>query len=191
MTDARRLWRLLVAGLMLSAAVLPAGPAAAAPCTGAGCYRYYADISFAGYWVNPSAIPVFPGSRFSLTAQVTNTGWRVGGNSAPRPWPGPTSGVVYVSLEPGTPDAQRVACRLDSGNGLGCGAGYRNGLYFDLQHMPTGATYQMTADFLAPQQPGTYTARFWIYAFQEPYTWTEYNPDNNVVTLTYRVGYLA
>ena len=36
---------------------------------------------------------------------------------------------------------------------------------------------------------GTYTIRIWVYAFQGAHPWTEYNPDNNSVTLTYGVGY--
>src|SRR4051794_20336003 len=76
----------VAACLVLIWAVVPAGPAAAAPC-GTICYRYQADITVMG-WVSPAR--VVPGGTHLVTVQVTNTGWRTGGNSAPTPWIGPT-----------------------------------------------------------------------------------------------------
>jgi hypothetical protein len=181
---------LLAAGLLLIGAVFSAGPAAAAPCTGPTCYRYWADISIMA-WTTPSAIPVFPGSTHSYTARVTNTGWRTGGSRAPTPWPGPASGTVYVSFEPGTPADERLGCRVDSGPQLGCFGSYNDGLAFDCGSIPTDTTYQLTVLFRAPRVPGTYTLRVLAHAFQGANPWTEYNPDNNSVTLTYQVGYLA
>jgi hypothetical protein len=181
--------RVLATGLVLIGAIFAAGPAAAAPCTGPYCYRYWADISITGAWMSPSLNPIPPGTMHSYTALVTNTGWRTGGLSGPVPWPGPASGTVYVAFEPSTPLDQRIGCHIDVGPPSGCFGGYNNGLAFDVGSMPTNTTYQLTTYFRAPPTPGTYTLRIWIYAFQGGNPWTEYNPNNNELTLTYQVGY--
>jgi hypothetical protein len=191
MVRERWLLRLVAAVLMLTGAVFAAGPVAAAPCTGPNCYRYWADITISAAWTTPSQIPVFPGSMHSYTARVTNTGWRTGGNTGPVPWPGPASGTVYVSFEPSTPADERIGCHVDTGPQLGCFGGYNNGLAFDCGSIPSSETYQLTTFFRAPRTPGIYTLRIWVYAFQGAHPWTEYNPDNNELNLTYQVGYLA
>ncbi|GGM29855.1 hypothetical protein ACFFX1_48175 [Dactylosporangium sucinum] len=175
---------LLLAAVLITVAAVPATPAAAAPCTGVRCYHVYADISVVA-WTAPV---VSPGAMHTYTAQVTNTGWRTGGLSAPVPWPGPASGVVYVGFEPGTPADERVGCHVDVGPQYGCFGGYNNGLAFDVGSIPSGATYQLSVFFRAPQAPGTYTFLVWIYPFQSPAPWTEYDPSNNSVTLTYQVA---
>ncbi|MEV0564864.1 hypothetical protein [Dactylosporangium sp. NPDC050588] len=187
MSRGRWLLHLLAAGLVLIGATVSAGPAAAATCTGVNCYRYWVDMSFTGLWMTPSAGPVAPGSTYSFTALVTNTGWRTGGNTAPRPWEGPTSGVVYVDFQPGTTAGAPVGCFTEA-PATACYACYNGGLVIDCQNIPTNTTYQLTTSFRAPQTPGTYTALIYIHDFQSPRPWSEYDPNNNRVTLTYQVG---
>jgi hypothetical protein len=183
----RGLWHLLPVGLVLGWAVLSTAPALAAPCTGIGCYRYYADITITAS-TNPSIpIPVFPGSTHTYTVRVTNTGWRTGPYSAPTPAPGPASGPVYVAFEPSSPDESPVGHSDDSGAPFRCQGYHANGMACDTSSIPTGATAQFTVVFQAPRMPGTYTCTISAYAFN----WTEYNPNNNSLTLTYQVGYLA
>ncbi|MGI5184013.1 hypothetical protein ACQEVZ_47930 [Dactylosporangium sp. CA-152071] len=178
-----RLWRALPAGIVLLGTMLPAGPAAAAPCTGVTCVRYYADITVAAT-VDP-ATPVLAGVIHSYTVQVTNTGWRVGGNTAPRPGIGPDSGPVYVHLRraPGELD---ILFTNDSGVPFDCfrwgsGAGH---VVCHAESLPTGTTSQFTYYFQTPAVPGTY--QFGIDV--DSYQWTEYDETNNAVTLTYSVG---
>ncbi|WP_238013163.1 hypothetical protein KZZ52_39165 [Dactylosporangium sp. AC04546] len=175
---------LMLAAVLITVAVVPAAPAAAAPCTGIRCYRYWADISVVG-WTAPV---VAPGTMHTYTAQVTNTGWRTGGLTGPVQWPGPASGTVYVAFEPSTPADERVGCHVDVGPQYGCFGGYNNGLAFDMGSIPSGATYQLSTYFRAPQTPGMYTVYIWIYPFQGANPWTEYDPSNNSVTLTYQVA---
>src|SRR5690242_7562108 len=109
----------LPAGLVMVWAVLAAGPAAAAPCTGPTCYRYWADITITAWTDSP--LPVFPGSTHSYTVRVTNTGWRTGGASAPTPVAvGPDSGTVYIGFQPSSPDEQPVGAHADSGANPSC-----------------------------------------------------------------------
>jgi hypothetical protein len=190
MDRGRWLRRLLAAGLVLTGAIVVGAPAAAAPCTGPRCYRYWADITITA-WTDWWGLPVFPGSTHTYTARVTNTGWRTGGLSGPIPWsPGPASGTVYVAFEPSTPADVRLGCRVDIGPPAGCSAGYNNGLVLDVGSIPTDTTYQVATMFRAPMTPGTYSVTIYAHAFQG-IPWTEYDPNNNSVTLTYQVGYLA
>jgi hypothetical protein len=190
----RRCGSLLVTGLVLAAAT--ASPAAAAPPPGpcqVNCYSYVADISVEAWTSSSSLSPVSPGSLHSFTARVTNTGWRVGGYSVPVPWqPGPTSGTVILGFSPAPPGYETpVGCQVDSGPNSWCMGGYNHGLSVDLGNIPTGATYQWTALFLAPSFPGAFTITIQVVAFQGAHPWTEYNPNNDSVTLTYDVAYQA
>jgi hypothetical protein len=179
-------WRALPAvvavGLALPWAVLPAGPAAAAPC-GTDCYRYEADITAMG-WVAP--MRVIPGGTHLVTVQVTNTGWRTGGNSAPRPWIGPDSGEVYVTTHPDTTAGQPLADFYDGGvDFTPCWNRSGDSLTCFNASMPTGATGQFTLVWRAPATPGIYT----YVVVVDSYRWTEYDENNNRVVLTYEVGY--
>ena len=165
---------------------LAADPVAAAPCTGPTCYRYYADITITA-WTNPSSLPVFPGSTHSYTVQVTNTGWRTGGGSAPTPGLGPDSGQVYVVFQPSSVEEYPIAAYRDSGVQFSCYGYYGNGLACNAPTIPTGTTSQFTVVFQAPRTLGTYTCAVWA----DSLGWTEYNENNNSLTLTYQVGYLA
>jgi hypothetical protein len=192
----RRRGSLLAAGLMLVGAALSASPAAAAPSPGpcqVNCYSYVADISVEAWTSSSSLSPVSPGSRTSFTARVTNTGWRIGGYSVPVPWqPGPTSGTVIPGFLPAPPGYETgVGCQVDSGPSCHCTGGFNHSLWVDLGSIPTGTTYQWTAFFLAPSFPGTFTITIQVLAYQGPHPWTEYNPDNDSVTLTYDVAYQA
>jgi len=178
-----RLWRTLPAGLVLVWTILSAGPAVAAPCTGITCVRYYADITVSAT-VDP-AEPVFAGVIHAYTVRVTNTGWRVGGNTAPRPGIGPDSGPVYVNLyrAPGEVD---LAFTNDSGVPFDCfrwgsGGGH---VVCHAGSLPTGTTSQFTAYFQTPGVPGTYQFPIRV----DSYRWTEYDETNNSLTLTYSVG---
>jgi hypothetical protein len=189
MLRGRGFWHSLAAGLVLGCAVLFTAPAAAAaaPCGGAFCYRYYADITITA-WTNPSIpIPVFPGSTHTYTVRVTNTGWRTGGASAPVPGIGPDSGPVYIGIEPSSPDEFPVGHTDDSGVPFRCQGYHANGLACDTSSIPSGSTAQFTVTFQAPRLTGTYTCAISAYALN----WTEYNPNNNGLTVTYQVGYLA
>jgi len=95
--------------------------------------------------------------------------------------------VVYVAFEPGTTAGAQVGCFTEA-PATACFGGYNGGLVFDCQNIPTNTTYQLTATFRAPQTPGTYTALIYIHDFQSPQPWSEYDPNNNRVTLTYQVG---
>jgi hypothetical protein len=190
MVRGRWLRSLLAAGLVLIGVAFTAGRAAAAPCT-SNCYRLWADITITA-WTSPAWILVPPGSTHYYTARVTNTGWRTGGNTGPVPWsPGPASGTVYVAFEPSSPLDQRIGCQVDIGPPSNCFASYNNGLALDVGSIPTDTTYQVTTIFRAPQTPGVYTVTIYAHAFQGANPWTEYNPNNNSVTLTYQVGYWA
>jgi hypothetical protein len=168
--------------LVLLWAVLPAGPAAAAPC-GTNCYQYQADITVTG-WVSP--MRVIPGGTHLVTVQVTNTGWRTGGNSAPRPWIGPNSGEVYVTTHPSTTAGQPLADFYDGGvDFTPCWNRSGDSLTCFNASMPTGATGQYTLVYRAPATPGTYT---YLVAI-DSHRWTEYDENNNRVVLTYEVGY--
>lgn len=186
----RWLRRLAPAGLALILAVFPAGRAAAAPCTAITCYRYYADITITA-WHDPS-LAVFPGSVHYYTVRVTNTGWRTGGSSAPRPGLGPDSGDVYVVFHPSSPEEYPVA-RADYSGYVFTGAPFRcygylgNGLVCQTESIPNGTTSQFTVAFQAPRTVGYHTTA--IYA--DSYGWTEYDENNNSLTLQYQVGYLA
>ncbi|MET7402009.1 hypothetical protein ABZS66_51860 [Dactylosporangium sp. NPDC005572] len=171
----RRLLRLLPAALVLLWPV----PAAAAPCTSATCYRYWADLTVTAA-VTPST-PIAPGDTHSYTIRVTNTGWRTGGFFGPIQWPGPDSGPVWVGFGRVLGQESALSIQNDSGvpfslNTLGpaCGA--------DL--LPTGTTSQFTVSFRAPLTPGTYTIRITANSFG----WTEYDETNNSTTLTYVVS---
>jgi hypothetical protein len=185
--------RFLAVALVLVGAVLFAVPANAARCTGPGCYRYWADVSISAAWTTPSAIPVLPGSPHSYTARVTNTPWRTGGSSGPVSWPtGPASGSVFVTFEPGIPYSEDLySIRVDSGPWAGGGLANNGGVYWDPGSIPPNTTFQVTASFFAPPAPGTYTLRIWLNAYQGGDPWTDYNPNNNEVFLTFQVGYLA
>jgi hypothetical protein len=161
--------------------VLPAGPAAAAPC-GTNCYRYEADITATG---SVSPMRVIPGGTHLVTVRVTNTGWRTGGNSAPRPWIGPDSGEVYVTTHPSTTAGQPLADFYDGGvNFTPCWSRVGDDLTCFNASMPTGATGQYTLVYRAPSAPGTYTYLVVINS----YRWTEYDENNNSIVLTYEVG---
>lgn len=169
--------------VLISAALLPAGPAVAAPC-GTDCYRYMADIT-----ATASVFParVIPSGTSVVTVQVTNTGWRTGGNTTPpMPWIGPASGEVAVTTNPSTTAGQPLADFYDGGvDFTPCWSLSGDSLTCWNASMPTGATGQFTLVFRAPPTPGTYTYRIVINS----YKWTEYNENNNVVVLTYDVGY--
>jgi hypothetical protein len=168
--------------LVLIAATLPAAPAAAAPC-GTDCYRFQADIT-ATAWVSP--MRVVPGGTHLVTVQVTNTGWRTGGNTAPRPWIGPDSDQVAVTTNPDTTAGQPLADFYDGGvDFTPCWSRTGDDLTCWTAGMPSGATGQFTLVYRAPPTPGTYTYRVVINS----YNWTEYNENNNTVVLTYEVGY--
>jgi len=168
--------------LVLIAAVLPAGPAAAAPC-GTNCYRYQADITLTG-WVSP--MRVIPGGTHLVTVQVTNTGWRTGGNRPPTPWIGPASGEVYVNTHPSTTDGQPLADYYDSGvDFTPCWSRAGDSLTCFNASMPTGATGQFSLVWRAPSMPGTYTYTVVV----DSYKWTEYDENNNSIVLTLEVGY--
>ena len=180
--------RFLVAALVLLSSVLFIAPAAAAPCGSPNCYQYWADVSISAAWTTPSLWPVYPGTMHSYTARVTNTSWRTGGNTAPRPWPGgPASGKVFVGFDPGIPASETaVRGQTDTGPGYGWqGGDTEGGLAWECSSIPTDTTYQLTAFFYAPTAPGTYTERIWLYTPN----WTDYSPANNEVILTYQVGY--
>ena len=173
----------MTVGLVLVSTILPAGPAAAAPCTGPTCVRYSADITVAAT-VDPTE-PVIGGFIHRYTVQVTNTGWRVGGTTAPQPGIGPDSGPVYVHLRraPGELD---VVFTNDSGVPFDCfhwGAGPGH-VVCHAESLPTGTTSQFTYYFQTPALPGTY--QFGIDV--DSYKWTEYDETNNALTLTYGVG---
>ncbi|MET7419846.1 hypothetical protein [Dactylosporangium sp. NPDC005555] len=169
------------AGLALTAAVLPAGPASAAPC-GSNCVRYQADITIAG-WTAP--ITVIPGGTHTITLRVTNTGWRTGSpTTPPMPGIGPASGPVWVTVRPSSVDERPLADYHDGGPAFPCQAASGNGLYCGTDTIPSGETGQFTIVYRAPTVPGTYT--FSIYA--DSYRWTEYDENNNRLTLTYQVG---
>ncbi len=173
---------------VLSGTLVTAQPAAAAPCTPFNCYQYWADITITAS-TNPSSTPVFPGSDHTYTIRVSNTGWRTGGSSGPTPWPGPDAAPVYVVIQPSSPDEVPVAKHIDSGVPFQC-SGYHGGMvcWVDTSTpLPTGTTSQFTVTFRAPTWTGSYSCT--IYA--DSYGWTEYNENNNTVTLSYQVGYLA
>jgi hypothetical protein len=166
--------------VVLIGALLPAGPAAAAPCT-TNCYRYQADITVTG-WVSPNR--VIPGGTFLVTVQVTNTGWRTGGNSAPIPWIGPASGEVYVNNYPTTQDGEPLGVYYDGGvNFTPCWSPGGDNLKCYNASMPTGTTGQYSLVWRAPPSPGTYRFTIIINSAQ----WTEYNENNNYVSLSYEV----
>jgi hypothetical protein len=158
-----------------------AAPAAAAPCTGIRCYKVWADITIDA-WTDPG--PLTPGSVHSYTVLVTSTGWRTGGLTAPMQWPGPTIQEVYVVLQPSTPEEFPVRGGSGSGVvGFSCG-GYRGGLACLANNVQTFTSGEFTRSFQVPVKPGTYTTT--IYA--DSVNFTEYNENNNSVTLTYTVS---
>jgi hypothetical protein len=168
--------------LVLIGAVVPAGAAAAAPC-GTTCYRYWADITVTGS-VSPTR--VVPGGTHLITVQVTNTGWRTGGNRAPTPWIGPDSGEVYINTHPSTTAGQPLADYYDAGvDFTPCWSRVGDSLTCFNASMPTGATGQFSLVWRAPATPGTYTYVVSI----DSYKWTEYDENNNSVVLTLEVGY--
>jgi hypothetical protein len=181
--------RFLLAGLALVSAVVFAGPATAAPCT-VNCYRYWADFTVAA-WTNPSLpIPVAPGATHTYTVRVTSTGWRTGGNTGPIQWPdGPAPREVFVVLLPASNEEFRVprTGSFDGGWFIGHCQGYQwPGLACYGNNMPVGSYSQFTQVWQAPLTPGIYT--FTIYV--DTPNFTEYDENNNSVTLTYAVGYL-
>jgi len=179
----RRAGLLAAAGLML-AGLLSAAPVSAAPgCSGTSCVTYYADLTIT---VSTSPLPVFPGDVHYYTVRVTNTGWRVGGSTAPHPAPGPDSGRVYVVVMPNQPEELGVYAHSDSG-GFHCAGYHGQGLACDTLSIPTGATAQLTVGFRVSRTPGWYDAT----VFADSYGWTEYNENNNTTTVPYEVGYLA
>jgi hypothetical protein len=184
--------RFLAAAVVLLSAVALATPASAASCT-LNCYKYRADVSISAAWTTPSGLPIFPGSVHSYTARVTNTPWRVGGSSGPVPWPtGPASGTTFVKFEPGTPNSETwTYIGVDFGTIVNFGLAANGGAYCDAGNIPANTTDQITAFFLAPHTPGTYTFRIWLDPYQGIQPWTDYNPNNNEVVLTFQVGYLA
>jgi hypothetical protein len=181
--------RLLAVALALVGAVVAAGPAQAAPCA-VNCYKYWADVSITQAWTTPYLWPVYPGTMHSYTARVTNTGWRTGGNTAPTPWPGgPASGKVFVGFNNGIPGSE-TPIRGQTDSGPPPGGGWQGGtvagsLAWECRSIPADTTYQLTAFFYAPMAPGTYTERIWLYTPN----WTDYDPANNEVIVTYQVGY--
>jgi hypothetical protein len=176
---------LLPAGLVLGWAVVGAGPAGAAPCT-VNCtrYTYQADITLAA---SGTPAPVVPGGLHYVTVQVTNTGWRTGGNTMPMPSVvGPDSGEVYVGVWPRSPDEVVVASY--PGPGFSCASYVLNSMICNTMNLPTNTTGQFTLVYRAPPTPGTYTYYIWA---NTPYPFTEYDELNNNLVLTYRVGYPA
>lgn len=176
----------MTAAMLLGLAASPAAAAPAQPCTSINCYRYYADLSIVA-WSSPSQLPVFPGSTHTYTVQVTNTGWRTGGTTGPVPGIGPDSGPVYVAFIPSAPTEYPVSTHYDFGTQFRCQGYYSNGLACDTTSLPSGTTSQFTVTFQAPFTPGWYTTTVRV----DPFNWTDYNPNNNVLTLLYQVGYLA
>ena len=181
--------RFLLAGLALVSAVVFAGPAAAAPCT-VNCYRYWADFTVAA-WTNPSLpIPVAPGATHTYTVRVTSTGWRTGGNTGPIQWPdGPAPREVFVVLLPASNEEFRVprTGSFDGGWFIGHCQGYQwPGLACYGNNMPVGSYSQFTQVWQAPLTPGIYTFTISV----DTINFTEYDENNNSVTLTYAVGYL-
>src|SRR4051812_15081343 len=161
--------------------VLAAAPSAsAAPCTDVTCFRSYADITVAAT-VDP-AEPLQGGVIHAYTVRVTNTGWQVGGSSAPRPGPGPNSGPVYVVLEQAPYELPKFFTN-DSGVPFSCNS-VNIFIACYAASLPANTTSQFTFYYQTPSTPGTY--RFVIYA--DSYKWTEYDENNNGVTLTYAVG---
>jgi hypothetical protein len=176
---------ILAVAFLLAGTVFTAGPATAAiPC--ANCVQFYADITIAA--TASPATPVSPGTTHSYIVRVTNTGWRTGGYLAPSPWPiGPASGQVYVVMLPTSPDEYPLSVHNDSGVSFHC-AGYGgHGLACNTASIPSGSTSQFTAVFQVPNVQGTYTCAIWA----DSYGWTEFNENNNNVTVTYQVGYPA
>ena len=178
----RVLQAVVALGLVLTAAALPAVPATAAPC-GTTCYRYYADITATG-WVSPAR--VIPGGTHLVTVQVTNTGWRTGGNRPPMQWPGPTAGALYVTVHPSTTMGQPLTDFYDGGvDFTPCWNHSGDSIICSNASMPTGTTGQYSIVWRAPPAPGTYTYTVVI----DSYRWDEYDETNNTVVVTLDVGY--
>ena len=167
--------------LVLTGAVGPGGPAAAAPC-GTICYRYQADITATAF-VSPALVT--PGGTHLITVRVTNTGWRTGGNTVPTPWIGPDSGEVAVSTHPSTTAGQPLADYYDGGvDFTPCWSRVGDSLTCWTASMPSGSSGQFTLVYRAPPTPGTYTYLISINS----YKWTEYDETNNTIVLTLQVG---
>ena len=179
----RGLWlrRVLPVGLVLLCTVIGATPAAsAAPCTGVTCERSYADITVTAT-VDPSE-PVLGGVIHAYTVRVTNTGWQVGGNTAPRPGIGPDSGPVDISLIQAPYEYPRFFT-----NDSGVPFTFLHPSIFIVAYaasLPTNTTSQFTFYYQTPTTPGTYQFVISVDSFK----WTEYDETNNSVTLTYAVG---
>jgi hypothetical protein len=169
----------LTAGIVLFWTVLAAGPAAAAPCTGVTCVRYYADITIT-VTLNPST-PIPAGNTHSYTVRVTNTGWRTGGNRAPTPAPGPASGEVDVVFQE-APNEIPISAYNDSGVPFHCFG--HSSVVCGAFGLPTGTTSQFTVYWRTPYTPGTYTCGIFVDSYQ----WTEYDESNNSLALTYEVN---
>jgi hypothetical protein len=178
----RRRWLrpLLAAALGLASAVSVAtGPAGAAPCTVVTCVRYYADITIAAtilpWW------PIAPGDLHSYTVQVTNTGWRVSGLSAPTPAPGPASGQAWVCFhEP----VGEMPIHETNDFGVTFHVGGTSHICYGADSLPTNTTSQFTFAWRAPTTPGTYTMTLIV----DSYKWTEYDENNNTVVMNYVVA---
>jgi hypothetical protein len=184
MSAGRWLRGLPAVGLVLIWAVLSAGPAAAAPCTGPNCYQYRTDLTVRAL---SSPIPVPPGGLLRITAWLTNDGWRIGAGGSRVPWPGPATGEVHMVALPES--GHEVPVGVDA-PGFTCGLwGGLGGAAHEcvIPSVPAGATLPLTFDFRAPHAHGTYVVRVWAV----PYGWTDYDDHNHHLTLTYRVGYLA
>jgi hypothetical protein len=184
--------RFLAAAVVLLPTVALATPASAARCA-SNCPQIRADVSITAAWTTPAGLPLFPGSLHSYTARVTNTPWRTGGSSASTPWPtGPASGIVFVKFEPGTPNSETLTyIGVDIGTITNFGLAANGGAYCDTGNIPANTTDQITAFFYAPHTPGTYTFRIWLDPYQGIQPWTDYDPNNNEVNLSFQVGYLA
>jgi len=188
MMGRRWLGRTVAVAAVLVAPAIPATPAAAAPCT-SNCttYTYLADISVTAPAFPPGYV-VAPGSQHTFTATVTNSGVRLSAISAPQPTlNGPVSGVVYVGFEPtGAVYETSIGCWVAVGNPTQCQGSGHHGLLLDLGSMPPNASWQLDATFQAPMLVGQYSMKIVAVPFAG---WTEFNADNDSVTLTYQVAY--
>jgi hypothetical protein len=179
---------LLTASLVLAGALVSAGPAQAAPCTGPTCHRLWADFTVSASTTPSLPLLVAPGATHSYTVRVTSTGWRTGGLTGPMQWPdGPAPREVFVVWDPASDDEFIVprAGSFDGGWPIGsCGGYHWPGLACYGNNMPVGSFSQFTYVWQAPRTPGVHTFTIRI----DTPNFTEYDENNNSVTLTYAVG---
>jgi hypothetical protein len=191
MMRTRWLGRIAAATAVLVAAAISSTPVAAAPCSSnCATYTYLADISVTAPTFLPGYV-VTPGSQHTFTATVTNSGVRISPISAPQPTlNGPASGVVYVAFDPTGPAYETpIGCWVAVGNPSQCQGSPHHGLFLDLGSIPANASWQLAATFQAPMLVGQYSMRIWAYPFPGPHPWTEFDADNDSITLTYQVAY--